>query len=75
MSRVDSRPRLAAIRCPTLVVCGQDDALLPPDVHQELAAGIPGAQLTVIPECGHLAPLERPAETAAALRGWLRALA
>jgi pimeloyl-ACP methyl ester carboxylesterase len=68
MSRADSRPRLAAIRCPTVVVCGREDALLPLEVHEEMANGIPGAKLRVIEACGHLAPLERPADVAAALR-------
>jgi pimeloyl-ACP methyl ester carboxylesterase len=68
MSRADSRPRLAGIRCPTVVVCGREDALLPLEVHEEMARGIPGAQLRVIEACGHLAPLERPADVAAALR-------
>lgn len=67
MSRADSRPRLAAIRCPTAVVCGADDALMPREIHEELAQGIEGAKLVVVPECGHLAPLERPAAVAAAL--------
>lgn len=68
MSRADSRPRLAGIRCRTVVVCGREDALLPLEVHEEMARGIPGAKLRVIEACGHLAPLERPAEVAAALR-------
>jgi pimeloyl-ACP methyl ester carboxylesterase len=68
MSRADSRPRLAAIRCPTVGVCGREDGLLPLEVHEEMARGIPGAKLSVIEACGHLAPLERPAEVAAALR-------
>jgi len=68
MSRADSRPRLSAIRCPTVVVCGREDALLPLEVHEEMARGIPGAKLRVIEACGHLAPLERPADVAAALR-------
>jgi pimeloyl-ACP methyl ester carboxylesterase len=68
MSRADSRPRLAAIRCPTAVICGRQDALLPLEIHEEMARGIPGAALEVIEDCGHLAPLERPAEVAAALR-------
>jgi pimeloyl-ACP methyl ester carboxylesterase len=68
MSRDDSRPRLAAIRCPTVVICGREDVLLPLEVHEEMARGIVGARLRVIETCGHLAPLERPAEVAAALR-------
>lgn len=68
MSRVDSRPRLAAIRCPTAVVCGREDALLSLELHEEMARSIPGAALHVVDDCGHLAPLERPAAVAAALR-------
>jgi pimeloyl-ACP methyl ester carboxylesterase len=68
ISRADSRPRLAAIRCPAVVICGRQDTLLPLEVHEEMARGIPGAALELIDDCGHLAPLERPAEVAAALR-------
>jgi pimeloyl-ACP methyl ester carboxylesterase len=67
MSRADSRPALASIRCPTVVIAGQDDALMPPEIHEELAHGIPGAELHSLVTCGHLAPLERPAEVADAL--------
>jgi len=73
MSRADSRPHLAGIRCPALVLCGRQDALTPPDRHEELAAGISGAKLEIIEDCGHLSTLERPAEVGAALRGWLAA--
>ena len=72
MSRADSRPLLPAIDCPAVVVCGRDDALIPMDVHEELAKGIRGAALTVIDACGHLAPLERSTEVAAALADWIR---
>ena len=75
MSRADSRPLLKAIACPTVVVCGAEDALIPMEVHEELARGIAGARLEVIPACGHLAPLERPNEVADALRTWMRQLA
>jgi pimeloyl-ACP methyl ester carboxylesterase len=74
MSRVDSRPLLPAIRCPAVVVYGRDDALIPTEVHEELARGIPGAQLIAIDSCGHLAPLERPAAVADALADWVRRL-
>ena len=71
MSRADSRPLLSAIRCPTLVLCGRQDALTPLVRHEEIAAGIAGAQLEVIEDCGHLSTLEKPAEVNAALRRWL----
>jgi pimeloyl-ACP methyl ester carboxylesterase len=73
MSRSDSLPLLPRIRCPTLVVCGRQDAVAPVDRHEEMANGIPGATLKVIEECGHLSTLERPAEVSEALKAWLLA--
>jgi pimeloyl-ACP methyl ester carboxylesterase len=73
MARVDSRPILPAIGCPTLVLGGREDALTPPAVLEEMAAGIPGARLEIIEECGHLAPLECPDAVAAHFRNWLSA--
>jgi pimeloyl-ACP methyl ester carboxylesterase len=71
IARPDFRPLLPFIRCPTLVLCGRQDALTPVVFHQEIAAAIPGAKLEVIEACGHLSTLERPAEVNAALRAWL----
>jgi pimeloyl-ACP methyl ester carboxylesterase len=71
MTRVDGRGDLAAIRVPTLVLCGRQDLLSPVALHQEMADAIAGARLVVIEDCGHLAPLERPDATTAALRAWL----
>lgn len=71
MARMDSRESLAAIRCPTLVLCGADDAITPPDRHDEMAALIAGARRVTIPHCGHLSTLERPEAVTAALRQWL----
>ncbi len=71
IGRPDFRPLLSSIRCPTLVLCGREDALTPLVFHQEIAAAIPEAQLKVVEACGHLSTLERPAEVNAALRAWL----
>jgi len=71
MGRVDSRPCLAAIACPTLVLCGRDDQLTPIEVHEEMAAAIPGAELVVMEECAHLSSMGRPEEVSQALRAWL----
>jgi pimeloyl-ACP methyl ester carboxylesterase len=67
MSRADSRPRLAAIACPTVVVHGAEDAIMPREIHEELGNGIAGAKRHAIRECGHLSPLERPAAVAEVL--------
>ena len=71
MRRIDSRPSLANIRCPTLVLCGDGDLLTPPDRHAEIVAAVPGAKLVVVPECGHLSTLEKPTEVNRALQAWL----
>lgn len=75
IARPDSRPELAAIACPTLVLVGDGDRVTPPDLAREMAAGITGARLEIIPEAGHLAPLERPDAVARALAGWLETVA
>lgn len=59
---------LAAIAAPTLVVTGADDAMVPPSCAEAMAAAISGAELAVIPDCGHLPPIEQPRATATLLR-------
>jgi pimeloyl-ACP methyl ester carboxylesterase len=71
MNRPDSRPGLAAIGCPVLVVAGAGDEVTTPEHAAEIADGIPGARLTVIPDCGHLSALEEPAAVTQALAEWL----
>jgi pimeloyl-ACP methyl ester carboxylesterase len=71
MSRPDSRPLLASIRCPTLVLVGDGDELTPPDLAREIAGGISGAKLTIVPDCGHLSTIEKPEAVNAALSEWL----
>ena len=71
MSRTDSLALLPAIDCPTLVLCGRQDALTPLAHHEQIAARIEGAQLEVIEDCGHMSTMEKPVEVNAALRGWL----
>jgi pimeloyl-ACP methyl ester carboxylesterase len=73
MSRAESRPLLATIRCPTLVLCGRQDQLTPLDRHEEMAAGIKGARLEVLEECGHMSTMEKPDQVNQALRRWLAA--
>ena len=71
MGRPDNRPLLPSIKCPTLVLVGREDALTPVELSQEIAAGIPGARLEIIPHCGHLSTLEQPEAVTRALRTWL----
>jgi len=72
MSRPDSRPLLGSIRCPTLVLVGDADVATPPELNKEIADGISGARLVVVPNCGHLSTLEQPELVNAALAQWLK---
>src|SRR3954467_11923699 len=71
IARPDYRALLPQIKCPTLVLCGRQDRLTPLENSEEMAGAIPGAQLMVIEQCGHMSTLERPAEVNSALRTWL----
>lgn len=71
IDRPDSRPSLARIRCPALVVVGDADAIAPPEVADEMAAAIPGARLETVPSCGHLSTLEHPETTARLIADFL----
>lgn len=72
MTRPDARPGLPAVRCPALVLVGEGDTLTPPALAQEIASGIPGSRLVVIPGSGHLSALEQPDAVNAALGEWLQ---
>ncbi|MBG9389548.1 alpha/beta fold hydrolase [Caenimonas aquaedulcis] len=71
MARPDARPHLPAVRCPTLVMCGDRDQLTPPENSHEIATLVPGARLVQVSRCGHMLTMEKPDEVNAALRGWL----
>jgi pimeloyl-ACP methyl ester carboxylesterase len=72
MGRPDSRPMLAWIKCPTLVLTGDEDNTIPNALSKEMADGIHGAKLVILPDCGHLSQPEQPEAVAAALVEWLR---
>jgi len=72
IGRPDSRPVLAWIKCPTLVLTGDEDHTIPNALSAEMAGGIHGAKLVVLPRCGHLPQPEQPQATADALVEWLR---
>lgn len=71
IARVDSRPTLSAISCPTLVLTGDADDTIPNAFSKEMAEGIAGARLVVLERCGHLPQAEQPDATARALTEWL----
>lgn len=71
LPRPDNRAALAALTCPAVVACGEEDVLTPPESHREMAALIPGADLVMIPDAGHMTPLEQPEAITALLRDLL----
>jgi pimeloyl-ACP methyl ester carboxylesterase len=72
LGRPDSRPALAWIKCPTLVLTGDEDNTIPNSLSVEMADGIHGAKLTILSNCGHFPQSEQPQATADALVEWLR---
>jgi pimeloyl-ACP methyl ester carboxylesterase len=71
IGRSDQRAVLATIAVPTLVLVGREDTLTPVAVHEDMSRQIPGSQLEIIENCGHLSTLEQPAAVTAALQRWL----
>jgi pimeloyl-ACP methyl ester carboxylesterase len=67
----DLTARLAEIRCPTLVICGAQDKMTPPNQAQYLAAQIPVSRLEVVPHAGHMVMLEQPFTVAEILTRFL----
>ena len=70
-TRIDERPGVARVRCPTLIIAAVDDALCRPERHAEMHALVRGSELVELEQSGHLSPLEQPAAVEALLRGWL----
>jgi len=67
----DYREDLATITVPTLVVCGELDAIVPLALSEQIARGIPGAELAVIAGAGHVVNADKPREFNAALEKFL----
>jgi pimeloyl-ACP methyl ester carboxylesterase len=55
-----------------VVIVGRQDQVTPLPRSEEIAADIATSRLVVIEQCGHMSPLEKPAEVTAALRSWLQ---
>ena len=70
----DQQGRAAAIRVPTLILCGDADAITPPALSEELATLIPGSKLQILEGASHLANLDRPEEFNAAIDDFLAAI-
>ena len=71
MTRPDSRPSLAAIAVPTLLIRGDQDGITTQAHQDEILAGIAGSRLEAVADCGHLPTLEKPITTNRILAAWL----
>jgi pimeloyl-ACP methyl ester carboxylesterase len=71
LARPDASAVLEQIHCPALLLTGREDGWSGPTQHVAMSAKIPGSRLVIVPDCGHMSMLERPAEVSAALRTWL----
>lgn len=59
IAQLDFHARLPGIRVPTLVVVGEQDPGTPPSMAREIAEGIPGARLALVPAAAHLCNIEQ----------------
>ena len=73
LGRPDATGLLGAIACPTLLLCGREDAWSPPARHEFMQACIAGARLVVVERCGHMSTMEQPEAVSAAFADWLDA--
>ena len=69
-ARIDLRSHLHEIAAPTLLLCGAQDTLCPPTLHDAMAEALPSARVVVVPDAGHMTPLEQPFYFAGAVLRW-----
>ncbi|MEM9380452.1 MAG: alpha/beta fold hydrolase [Planctomycetota bacterium] len=69
--RADRTGVLASIDVPSLVLCGELDAITPPELSRAMAEALPRSELVLVPGAGHMAPMEAPDAVNGALRAFL----
>ncbi|QQS36048.1 MAG: alpha/beta fold hydrolase [Ignavibacteriales bacterium] len=74
LSRTDTTDYLEKIKIPSLIICGEYDALTPPSVMNAMADKIPGSTFVVIKNSGHMSPIEQPDKVNAAMNDFLEKL-
>lgn len=74
MASFDERSRIASVARPTLIIQGMNDAVIDPSHARILRQSIPGAQIRILAETGHLVPIERPKEVVEAIRAFVGAV-
>ena len=67
----DLQDDLNQITCPTLLICGAEDKLMPPQLSRQAAKSIQRSKLVIVEGAAHLLPLERPETVAELMRNWL----
>lgn len=71
LNRTELFPVLRTITCPTLVLCGREDASTSVAVHEEMMTALPNASLVILEHCGHMSMLEQPQAVTTAMQRWL----
>lgn len=71
LARPDSTENLANIDCPTLVLTGREDTVIPLPIHEAMAKKLPDSRLLIVENCGHLSTMEQSEIVTQALREWL----
>lgn len=71
LPREDGEATLRALSCPIVIICGEHDAITPLAGQYEMAKAIGCSHLVVIPNAGHMTPMEAPGAVNGALRHWL----
>lgn len=71
LGRPDAMAYIPSLACPMLLIAAQQDGWSPIAQHREIAAAAPDAELSIIDNAGHFAPLERPDEVTTAITSWL----
>jgi 3-oxoadipate enol-lactonase len=70
--KINLTARLREIKCPILVIVGEQDPGTPPSMAREIHENAPGSTLVVLPQAAHLSNLEQPEGFSRALRDFLR---
>ncbi|MBE0570556.1 MAG: alpha/beta fold hydrolase [Ignavibacteriaceae bacterium] len=71
LSRTDTTISLSKIKLPTLIICGEQDALTPPPVMKDMFHKINKADFVEVPNAGHMTPIENPQMVNSAIRDFL----
>jgi pimeloyl-ACP methyl ester carboxylesterase len=71
LNRPDATAVLKSLQVPTLMACGSQDMWAPPAQHQAMQAWVSHAKLEILPNAGHMLPMEQPQATAEVLLRWL----